>query len=234
MADGINVTPGTGKTVATDEVTDGTLGTVQVQYVKLMDGTLDGTTKAAVGANGLAADVKAVVPGTAATSLGKAEDAAHSSGDTGVMLLAVRKDTAAALAGSDGDYAPLEVDANGSLHATVAGTVTANKATRTLTWATGTAASSGHNSIVGAPGASTRIVVKYLMAQNESATATTAIWEDDTTAKIRSYHAAVGNGSIWQFEDGSEWRLTANKALQLNLSGANSHGYTVGYWTEAA
>jgi hypothetical protein len=61
-------------------------------------------------------DVTSLVPGTAATSLGKAEDAVHATGDTGVMALAVRKDTAAALAGTDGDYAPLEVDANGRLH----------------------------------------------------------------------------------------------------------------------
>lgn len=54
-------------------------------------------------------------PGTAAASLGKAEDAAHASGDVGVMLLAVRKDTAAALAGTDGDYIPLIVGADGRL-----------------------------------------------------------------------------------------------------------------------
>jgi hypothetical protein len=60
--------------------------------------------------------ITSIVPGTGATNLGKAEDAAHTSGDTGVQLLAVRKDTAAALAGTDGDYAPLEVDANGRLH----------------------------------------------------------------------------------------------------------------------
>jgi len=53
MADNIVVTPGTGKTVGTDEVTDGVLGTVQIQYVKLMDGTIDGTTKATVGSQGL-------------------------------------------------------------------------------------------------------------------------------------------------------------------------------------
>lgn len=53
-----------------------------------------------------------------------AEDAVHGSGDPGVQLLAVRKDTAAALAGADGDYAPLEVDANGCLHVLVNGTVT--------------------------------------------------------------------------------------------------------------
>lgn len=49
-------------------------------------------------------------------ALSKAEDAVHASGDTGIQLLAVRKDTAAALAGTSGDYAPLEVDANGRLH----------------------------------------------------------------------------------------------------------------------
>lgn len=60
-------------------------------------------------------DVLSIVPGTAATNLGKAEDAAHSSGDTGVMSLAVRRDADTALAGTDGDYAPLQVNAAGSL-----------------------------------------------------------------------------------------------------------------------
>src|SRR5216684_1083775 len=45
MADNVVVTAGSGTTVAADEVVDGTLGTVKVQYVKIMDGTLDGTTK---------------------------------------------------------------------------------------------------------------------------------------------------------------------------------------------
>jgi hypothetical protein len=60
MADNIVVTPGAGVTVAADEVADGTLGTVKVQFVKIMDGTLDGTSKAAVGANGLKVDGSAV------------------------------------------------------------------------------------------------------------------------------------------------------------------------------
>ncbi len=60
MSDNVNVTPGSGNVVAADEVVDGTLGTVKVQYVKLMDGTLDGTTKASVGANGLKVDGSAV------------------------------------------------------------------------------------------------------------------------------------------------------------------------------
>jgi hypothetical protein len=63
-------------------------------------------------------DVTTVVPGVAATSLGKAEDAAHSSGDTGVLVLAVRRDAAASGASADGDYATLNVDSNGALRVT--------------------------------------------------------------------------------------------------------------------
>jgi len=66
-------------------------------------------------------DVLSVVPGTGATALGKAEDAAHASGDTGVMALAVRQDTPTALAGTAGDYAPLEVGAAGALHVALVG-----------------------------------------------------------------------------------------------------------------
>lgn len=76
------------------------------------------TTKNNTGSLG-SVSVTAVVPGTGATQLGKAEDAAHTGGDTGVMALAVRQDTAAALAGTDGDYIPIIVDASGRLHVNV-------------------------------------------------------------------------------------------------------------------
>lgn len=58
-----------------------------------------------------------VTPGTAAANLGKAEDAAHASGDTGVMALAVRTDSVAALAGTTGDYIPLITTSTGRLWA---------------------------------------------------------------------------------------------------------------------
>lgn len=60
--------------------------------------------------------VLSIVPGTGATNLGKAEDAAHASGDVGVMALTVRTNTAASRAGTDGDYQPLITDTNGRLH----------------------------------------------------------------------------------------------------------------------
>ena len=46
-----------------------------------------------------------------------AEDAAHASGDAGVQILSVRRDTAAATAGTDGDYQPLTTDGSGRLWA---------------------------------------------------------------------------------------------------------------------
>lgn len=69
-------------------------------------------------------DVLSVVPGTGATNLGKAEDAAHTSGDVGVMALSVRQDTAAALGQTDADYQPLITDGSGRLHVAV-GTIAA-------------------------------------------------------------------------------------------------------------
>jgi hypothetical protein len=65
--------------------------------------------------------VTSVIPGTGATNLGKAEDAAHTSGDVGVMALAVRNDAGTALAGTDGDYIPLGTDASGNLRVIAAG-----------------------------------------------------------------------------------------------------------------
>ena len=64
-----------------------------------------------------------VVPGTAATNLGKAESAGHTSGDVGVFALAVRNDAGTALA-SDLQYSPLQVDSVGALR--VAGNFTAS------------------------------------------------------------------------------------------------------------
>ena len=48
--------------------------------------------------------------------VGYAEDAAHVSSDYGMLVFGVRSDTAAALAGTTGDYMPIIFDANGRLH----------------------------------------------------------------------------------------------------------------------
>jgi len=60
-----------------------------------------------------------VTPGTGATNLGKAEDGVATSGDVGVMALAVYNEAGTALA-ADGDYTPLQTDATGQLRVTMA------------------------------------------------------------------------------------------------------------------
>lgn len=56
MSDGVDITPGAGKTIATDDLTaDGTIGG-HVQLVKLIDGTDGGNTRTAVGSKGLKID----------------------------------------------------------------------------------------------------------------------------------------------------------------------------------
>lgn len=55
------------------------------------------------------------------TALSKSEDAVHASGDQGVMGLTVRNDTLASLVDTDGDYAPLQVNADGALYTYISG-----------------------------------------------------------------------------------------------------------------
>lgn len=86
MADNVEITEGSGKLIATDEVVDGTLGTVNVQYVKLMDGTLNGTSKGAIDGNGLDVDVTRL-PATAPTESTLAARLSESDFDTKVGAL---------------------------------------------------------------------------------------------------------------------------------------------------
>src|SRR5678815_1597263 len=105
----VEVNDGTGIEVLVDGGTTGKMQIVKLGYSASGDETLIGAD-----ANGLDVDVVRVTPGTSAGSLGKAEDAVAASGDTGVMALAVRKDTAGADA-ADGDYVALHVDSSGRL-----------------------------------------------------------------------------------------------------------------------
>lgn len=57
----------------------------------------------------------AVVPGTGATNLGKAEDSVHATGDVGVMILGVRNDSSASSFCANGDYSPIAVNSTGAV-----------------------------------------------------------------------------------------------------------------------
>lgn len=59
-------------------------------------------------------DVLSIIPGTGATNQGKAEDAGHTTGDTGVAILGVRKDTATQVTSADAEYTMPSMDAYGA------------------------------------------------------------------------------------------------------------------------
>jgi len=106
MAENVTLNTMTGgSTIGADEITS-----VHYQRVKLIQGA-DGVNDGDVSS---AAPLNVTVP-TAATSIAKAEDAVHASGDVGVMALAVRDDTIGPASGAEGDYEPLHTDANGAL-----------------------------------------------------------------------------------------------------------------------
>jgi hypothetical protein len=126
IADGVDVATGA---VADAIVAAGAAGSISAKLRRVTQGLEDLKTSIvlAAGTNGIGkltansgvdigdVDVTSVIPGTGATNLGKAEDAAHTSGDTGVMALAVRTNTLAASSGTDGDYETIKTDTNGAV-----------------------------------------------------------------------------------------------------------------------
>lgn len=118
----------------------------------------------------------------------------------------------------------------------VSGSVTANPTPRTLSIATGTAAASGDNTLIAAPGAGLRAVLVAVQVQLEAGTATVGLLKDGAGGAVLLRWRGVndGDGVIHQWPMDARPRLTAATALVLNLSGANQCGYTAYYYTEAA
>lgn len=104
-----------------------------------------------------------------AAGLGKAEDSAHVSGDTGAMALAVRRDTAAASSGTTGDYEPLQTDSTGRLRTVVGG-------------------------IPGYPEGATPVAVGSGIVSNATATATMAAVSGKTNY-IAGFHVSGGGAT---------------------------------------
>jgi hypothetical protein len=84
-------------------------------YLRSAAGTL--LTHTTVGAKeALDVNVERFLSITAVSGLGVfPEDSMHVSGDAGQLMLVVRNDAGGSLAGTDGDYAPLQVDSTGRL-----------------------------------------------------------------------------------------------------------------------
>lgn len=103
-----------------------------------------------------------------------------------------------------------------------------------LSVACSTASSSGDNSIISAPGAGLKIVIVGLIIQNESSTATTMRLFNGAGGSVlaRCLGQNQGDGLTVSFPGDTRLKLSGNTALVLNLSGANSCGYTIWYYTE--
>lgn len=167
-------------------------------------------------------DVTSIVPGTAATNLGKARGSAAGATDTGVAPLAVRNDELADLAGADVDYTPLQVNEEGALFVT--------GATAKEQCASGVAAS-GTTAIV-ALHATKKIKIHALFLKATSATVTNVYLATTTDTDVLGNSGnpiplavdADGDndsGFVLPYNPGG-WTVTstANEALNLILSAA--------------
>lgn len=167
----------------------------------------------------------AVTPGTAAANLGKAEDAAHASGDTGVQVLAVRNDAGTALAGTTGDYIPLSTDSTGALRVTGGGAGTQYTEGDVDTTITGTAMmwEDASNTLVAAS-ATKPVPVNIISGAGSGGT---AVADDaDFTAATTSFTPVGGfyQSSVTACTDGDTCAvgITTGRAMKVVLS--NSDG----------
>lgn len=105
-----------GTTTATNASTGALFvqGTTTATIPAAAPGYVAGTVTMASTSAGFVQGTVTALPGTAATSLGKAEDNPFSTGDVGVMALGVRTDSGTTtVTSANGDYSPIAVDYNG-------------------------------------------------------------------------------------------------------------------------
>lgn len=185
----------------------------------------------------------AIVPGTGATNLGKAEDAAHTTGDTGVMVLAVRQDSLSVLA-ANGDYIPLVVDASGRLYvaplqagtAIIGSTMDGGPSWTSVTGVSNATvvsadASGAAAAVTAAPTAGQKLVIDDLIISVGAALTVTITEETSGTVKGKYYMAA--NSTIQITPRGKMKLDTADKKLMVQTSGAGNIGVTTLYHSES-
>lgn len=168
--------------------------------------------------------VTSMTPGTAASNMGKAEDGAHSSGDTGVFMLAVSNENNTAFAAASGDYIPVATNRYGAVYIT--------------SWPPSHASSNGTpitattTSVVAAPSASNHLRVVRIHMSNGGSTAAWVAVRDGAagTQYYRTYLPQGGAMSI-NLRGSGLLDLTSATRLDIVLSAAGSVEYTIDYLT---
>lgn len=134
-----------------------------------------------------------VVPGVAATNLGKAEDAAAASADTGIFNLGVRNETLTAPTNTDGDYSQFSVDNSGRTLIVEAPTAAMSRGTATIT------ASTSDTSIVAASGsASLKTYIRSCQIANTGGSTTLVTFKDGSGGSTLGFTIAptLGGSNI--------------------------------------
>ncbi len=142
--------------------------------------------------------------GTAATSLGKAEDAVHTSGDTGVMILAIRNDNAAtAQTSASGDYSGVAVDINGTqfVRDSPANTPAKTNVTAAITSTTVLAANTARRSAILVNESTSDAYLSY--GGTASSTSYTVPWVAGSTITISGAEYAGALVAIWNTATGT-------------------------------
>ena len=161
--------------------------------------------------------VGTITPGTAASSLGKAEDAGHTSGDVGVMMLGIRNDALAATAGTDLDYIPPTLAADGRIVTVAAPTAAMVTGTASVTDTTST-------SLISAGAGSLRNYITAVQFANTGSTTVLVTLQDGSggTALARSIIPAGGGSNIYY---DIPIKTTAATALYFAAGGSSTTVY---------
>lgn len=101
---------------------------------------------------------------------------------------------------------------------------------RNQQYTTGTISSSGDTIVIVAPGTSISIHITSLIIQLEGTTATTVLIKDGISTKKRILLQNQGDAFFKDWTAGQEFKLAASTAFILNLSGANTIGYSIEYY----
>lgn len=165
-------------------------------------------------------DVTSVVPGTGATNLGKAEDAAHTSSDTGVFVLGVANtNLATAGSGTTGDYTQLSTTLNGALYTHQGEVFSRTRVTKNIDY---TASQTG--TTIWDPTAGTTFVVTHITVCATGSGALTIFDNTDAAGNILFEGSLSATGG-WDTDYASmHWKSAAADNILKYTSGAGATG----------
>jgi len=160
------------------------------------------------------------------------EDDQHTTGDGGVFTLAVRNDALAALAGTDGDYAGLQVNANGALYTEVASQPGSNTSAATAFDSytqVAIALTTGANQVLVSSAASKQIWVYGYAFTCGDADGQTVQLEDEDDVDITGIMEFAQYGGIAVSPSGNfempVFKLGTDKDLEIDITGGDVDGW---------